>query len=219
MNKINILSNQDASFPTLLHEIYNPPDSIYYLGQFSNSMPTIAIVGTRKPTEYGRKIAYSLSYDLAKFGFSIVSGMALGIDAVAHRAALDAKGHTIAIMPAGLNHMCPRTNLPLAKNIIESGGAIISSLPAKTRPQKFHFLARNRIVAGISLAVVVIEAAARSGTTSTVSFALEQGREVMAVPGPVDSVYSAGTNKLIAQGAAPVSTIDDVVNALGVKPQ
>ena len=177
-------------------------------------MTTVAIVGSRKPTAYGKEVTYQLAYDLAKRGIVILSGLALGVDSIAHQAALDAGGITIAVLPSSVDDIYPRTHSNLAKQIIASGGAIISEYEPETGIYKTNFLERNRIVSGLADALIVTEAAIRSGTLSTVGHALEQGREVFAVPGNITSPLSAGCNALIKQGAAPITSAQDVLEVI-----
>jgi DNA processing protein len=196
-----------------------PLKSLWYIGKLPESrMTSVAIVGTRKPTPYGRELTYNLSYSLAKRGGVIISGLALGIDGIAHQAALDAGGTTIAVLPTSLTRIHPQRHRDLAKNIIDSGGAIITEYSPDDGVFKANFLARNRIVAAMSDGVLITEAAARSGTLATAAFALEQGKPVMAVPGNVTSVMSAGCNKLIKQGARLVTEAEDIYDELGLSP-
>jgi len=176
--------------------------------------PTVAIVGSRKPTTYGKEVTYRLAYDLAKRGVVIVSGMALGVDGIAHRATLDAGGVTLAVLANSVDIIYPATHKNLAKDIITGGGAIISEYEPTTEARDFQFLERNRIVSGLSDAVIVTEAAVRSGTLSTVMHALEQGREVFVVPGNITSPLSAGCNNLIKQGAHPITCAEDVLEII-----
>ena len=161
----------------------------------------IAIIGCRKCSEYGMKAAKYFSYNLAREGITIVSGLAKGIDRYAHEGALLAKGKTIAVIGSGLDNIYPKENVDLAKNIIKNNGLIICEYPLRTKPYKMNFPARNRIISGISKAVLVIEARQKSGTMITVDFALEQGRDVYCVPGEIYMKNSSGTNNLIKEGA------------------
>ena len=180
-------------------------------------MPTVAIVGTRKPTPYGHETTYRLSYELAKRGVVIVSGLALGVDGIAHQAALDAGGTAIAILPTPLESIHPKTHHQLAERIVKSGGALLSEYGATDGVYKGNFIARNRIVTALSDAVLITEAAARSGTLTTARFALEQGKTVMVVPGNITSTMSAGCNNLLKVGAAPVTTVEDILHELGLQ--
>jgi len=213
--KINNISPQKHKYLQIITTIAKVPEKFYYIGELPESrIPTVAIVGTRKPTSYGREVTYQLAYDLAKQGVVIVSGLALGVDGIAHRAALDAGGTTIAVLAGGVDNIYPASHKDLAEQIIKSGGAIISEYTPGTLPRDFQFLARNRIVSGLSDAVIVTEAAKRSGTLATVQHALEQGREVFAVPGNITSPLSVGCNAIIKQGASPITCAEDVLEII-----
>lgn len=218
MNKINKISSDKHNFLQMMQGIANMPKSLYLIGSLPEThTPTVAIVGTRRPTAYGQEVTYRISYDLAKAGVVIVSGLALGVDIIAHKAALDAGGTTIAVMPGGLDIISPRSHIPIAKQIIESGGALISEHPPGYEIYKGSFVARNRIVAGIADGVLVTEAAIKSGTAHTVSFALNYGRPVMAVPGNVTNPMSSGANNLIKTGARLISDAQEVLEEIGVR--
>ncbi|HSE61509.1 MAG TPA: DNA-processing protein DprA [Candidatus Saccharimonadales bacterium] len=218
--KINKTSPDESKYLKIISSIAQKPKRLWFVGNLPEKRwPTVAIVGTRKPTSYGREMAHRLSYELATRGVVIVSGLALGIDGIAHRAALEAGGITIAVMAGGLDAIHPRTHRSLAVDIITNGGALISEYGAGEPAYKQNFIARNRIVSGISDVVVVIEASKRSGTIHTASFALEQGRTVMAVPGNITSPASAGCNTLIKTGAAPVTEVADILQELGLAEQ
>lgn len=180
-------------------------------------LPMISIVGSRAITDYGKFTTYRLAYDLARAGMCIVSGLALGVDAIAHQAALDAGGATLAVLAGGLDNPSPRSNYGLFKRIAESGGGVISEYPVGTTPFKQNFPARNRIIAGLSLATVITEANASSGSLITANFALQADRMVMAVPGNVTSPRSAGPNNLLKLGAKPVADAVDVLAELGLE--
>ncbi len=213
--KINSISPQKHKYLQIINTIAKVPKILYFTGNLpSERRPTVAIVGTRKPTPYGKEVTYQLAYDLAKQGVVIISGLALGIDGVAHRAALDAGGTTIAVLACGLDNMYPATHKNLAEEIVKKGGAIVSEYEPDVGARDFQFLARNRIVSGLSDAVVVTEAATRSGTLATVNHALEQGRDVFAVPGNITSPLSAGCNALIKQGATPVMSATDILEVI-----
>lgn len=220
LQKFNIgyMTMYDKNYPTLLKEIPDSPAILYIRGSISAfKNPSIGIVGSRKFTHYGQKVAYQLSKSCSEAGLSIVSGLALGIDGVAHKAVLDAGGITIGVLGCGLDKIYPASNLNLAREIIEKGGAIISELPPGTPPLKFNFPARNRIIAGLSLGVLVVEAAEQSGALITAYQALEYNREVFAVPGNIDSETSKGTNLLIQKGAKLVSSAEDIFSELNIK--
>lgn len=180
-------------------------------------MPCVAVVGSRKMTPYGKSVTLRLAGNLAKQGIVIISGLALGVDGLAHKAALDNGGKTIAVMPCGLDRIYPATHHALAKEILKHGGALISEYPFETDIHSSNFIERNRLISGLSLGVLIPEAAEKSGSLHTANFALEQGREVMAVPGNITSPLSVGTNNLIKVGATPVTDTQDVLNALGLK--
>jgi len=221
--KINSLSPDKHNYLQIISGIVKSPKTLYWTGTLPNSrLPSVAVVGSRKPTPYGKQVTFDLAYSLAKKGIVIISGLALGIDAIAHKAALEAGGTTIAILPGGLDTIYPRTHRQLALDIIKSGGALISEYPPGTDVRAFQLLARNRIVSGLADAVVVTEAAKRSGTLSTVAHALDQNREVFAVPGPITSPLSIGPNTLIKQGAHPVVSVDDIIEVIAphlIEPQ
>jgi DNA processing protein len=216
--KISILRATDPAFPATLLHIPDPPKQLYILGnaELLSSPHLLAVVGSRGLTPYGRAVTDQLSGAAASKGIVIVSGMALGVDGIAHRAALQAGGKTVAVLANGLDRMYPATHRELAKHILERGGAIVSEYPEGTEPHRHHFVARNRIVSGLSSAVLITEAAAKSGTIHTAQFALEQGREVMAVPGNITSPLSAGTNQLIKTGAMPVTDAQDIIQYFGL---
>jgi len=213
--KIKMLSPGEEIFFQIISTIAYMPKKLYYIGKVPvNRLPVIAIVGTRKPTSYGREVTFKLAYNLAQKGVIIVSGLALGVDAIAHRAALEAGGTTIAVLANGLDSIYPASHKNLAEQIVAKGGMLVSEYPPGVLARDFQFLARNRIVSGIADAVIVTEAAARSGTLSTVAHALDQNREVFAVPGNITSPLSVGPNRMIAQGAHPVLDADDVLQAI-----
>lgn len=211
MQTITIKHN---SYPSLLRSIHQAPSELFVAGTLVTGMPTVAIVGSRKPTEYGEMIAYRLSADLARAGFIIVSGLAYGIDAIVHRAALEAGGVTWAVLGSGLDKLYPARHASLAREIIREGGAVISEYPTGTPPLKHHFPARNRIIAGMSLATIVPEADAKSGSLITAQLALEENRLVGAVPGPITSERSVGPHVLLKQGALLVTSAGDICQAL-----
>jgi len=166
---------------------------------------------------YGQAVTAKLASELAKAGVVIVSGLAIGVDAIAHTAALDAGGLTVAVLPAGLDRIYPSSHHQLARRILEQGGALLTEYPPNTRTYPGNFIARNRIASGISDAVLITEAAEKSGTLHTARFALEQGKDVLAVPGNITSPTSAGTNNLIKSGATPVTSAEDIFHVLGIK--
>lgn len=200
-----------------LVETYQPPEKIHYLGHLPEvEAPIVAIVGSRKPTAYGRQIAHQLAFDLAKKGVIIISGLALGIDAIAHKGCLEAGGLTVAVLGSGLNHITPHTNRHLAQKILDSRGAILSEYAPDQPALPHQFLERNRIVSGLADGVIVVEAASRSGTLSTAAHALGQNHEVFAVPGAITSPMSVGCHNLIKQGAQLITSAEDVCLTLGI---
>ena len=172
---------------------------------------SLAIIGCRENTKYGEIVASKISYELSKRGVITVSGLAKGIDSIAHKATIDANGKTIAVIGSGIDIIYPKENENLVNKIIENGGIIISEYIVGTKPNRYHFPARNRIISGISNGVIVIEAKKKSGTMITVDFALEQGRDVFAVPGSILSNNSEGTNELIKNGAKCITNICDIL--------
>lgn len=213
-DKIKALSVKDKAYPANLRYIFDPPRTIYIKGDIiPQDNIAIAIVGSRCASYYGLKNAEDISFKLAARGITIISGLARGIDSAAHRGALKADGRTIAVLGSGLNIIYPSENKPLAERIIQKG-AVISELPLNTPPLRQNFPRRNRIISGLSLGVVVVEAARRSGALITANYALEQGREVFALPGKINSCTSQGTNNLIKQGAKLVESIEDIIEEL-----
>ncbi len=213
--KINSIIPEEHIYLRSLHGIDESPKRLYFIGKLPEGRPpTVAIVGSRKPTGYGKEVAERLASELARQGVVIVSGLALGIDGIAHRAALSAGGMTIAVLANGLDQVYPSSHRQLAKDILSSGGAIMSEYTAGTPPLPHQFLARNRIESGLADAVIIVEAAIRSGTLSTAAHALNQGREVFAVPGNITSPLSAGCNALIKQGATPLTDSQDVLDII-----
>lgn len=211
--KYTILTLEDRKYPSYLRESFDPPCVLYCAGKVDVLEEfSVSIVGARKPTPYGRAVAEKLAYDLATRGVVIVSGLARGIDSVAHWGALQG-GKTVAVMGSGLDVTYPRENRKLFEKIIENG-AVITEFPLKSPPLGYHFPMRNRIISGLSLAVVVVEATKRSGSLITARLALEQNREVMAVPGNTTSELSRGTNWLVKTGAKLVERWEDVAEEL-----
>ncbi len=216
-DQIKYISADASAFPPLLRQISSPPQGLFVRGEL-NDQPAISIVGTRRNTSYGKRCIEAIVPDLVSAGFTIVSGMALGIDGLVHRAVLNAGGKTIAILGTGIDDAAiyPRAHTSLAHEIIESGGALISEFPPGTGSRKEHFPIRNRLIAGWSLATVVIEASTDSGSLITAKQALEANREVLAVPGSVWSDVSMGCNKLISAGARVCSSANDVLESLEI---
>ena len=211
---IDLITWNDDRYPDLLRTIHNPPMVLYLKGSVAAlQAPGLGMVGSRAATEYGKEVAHSFGRALAGRGFAIISGLALGIDAAAHQGALAADGSTIAVLGCGLDKEYPPENRKLYREI-PAAGALISEYPLGTPPDSFRFPARNRIISGLALGVVVVEASKRSGSLITAQHALEQGREVFAIPGRVDSIKSAGTHFLVQQGAKLVHSIDDILEEL-----
>jgi DNA processing protein len=211
---VRVLTALDADFPALLNKIYDPPLALYVKGDLAGGRAPVGIVGTRKPTDYGVRSAVRLARELAESGLTVVSGLARGVDTLAHEAAVKSGGRTWAVLGSGLNVIYPGENKKLSDRILESGGALVSEFPIDTGPMPANFPRRNRIISGLSYAVVVVEGDFKSGSLITARAALEQGREVLALPGPVDSVMSRGPNMLIKNGAALVEGAADIISAL-----
>lgn len=213
--KINRTTPDKHKYLHFLKEIDKAPKTIFFTGTLPTThIPSVAIVGTRKPTMYGKEVAYKLAFELSQKGVVVISGLALGIDSIAHRGALDAGGTTIAVLANSVDQIYPRSHKSIAEQIIANRGAILSEYEPPTNPRDFQFLARNRIISDLSDAVVVIEAAARSGTLNTVSHAIEQGKEVFVVPGNITSPLSVGCNTLLKQGAQPVTRTEDILEVI-----
>ncbi len=217
--RIRALTIRDLEYPALLKQVPLPPQVLYLRGHLTEADGfTLAIVGTRRITTYGVQTTEKLAFALAEHHVTIVSGLALGVDTVAHTAALEAGGRTLAILGCGLDTIYPPRNMALAKKIVESGqGALISEFPPGIQPESGNFPARNRIISGLSLGVLVTEAPFKSGALLTVGNAHEQGREVFAVPGSIFSRSSQGTNQLLKDGLAhPVTEVQDIIEALNL---
>jgi len=214
--KVKVLIHEDPSYPARLREIYDYPPVLYVRGNIPpQDEPSLAVVGTRRPTIYGRQVAEEIVTDLVQSKITIVSGLARGIDSVAHRAALDAGGETIAVFASGLDIVYPAENTKLAQAIMEHG-ALISEYPLGVKPKAENFPLRNRIMSGLSLGVLVVEAGERSGALITAFQALEQNREVFAIPGSILSPASKGTNHLIQEGAKLVRNCADILGELNL---
>ncbi len=227
LSKNNEIVPQKADFTEVLGSIAVTPKMLYFYGKLPENRvisgkskrlirpKSVAIVGTRKPTEYGAKIAKTLAYECAKRGAVVISGLAYGIDSIAHRGALEAGGVTVAVLGTPIDYIYPKSHFRLAEEIVRTGGCVMSEIPAGAEfYSKTSFLQRNRIISGLADVVVVVEAAERSGSLNTAMHALEQGRELLAVPGDITRPMSAGCNKLLRQGAAPYLEPDDVLNLL-----
>lgn len=209
---VEVITKDSSRYPELLKQIYDAPYILYAKGEIKPEEVCISIVGSRKCTSYGQEIAYELGRELAARGVTVVSGMALGIDSFAHKGALQ-KGRTIAILGSGADVVYPRKNQGLYTSI-KNQGVVVSEFPLGTEPVSYNFPRRNRIISGMCLGTVVVEAPEKSGALITADYALEQGREVFAVPGSVRSPYSKGCHKLIKEGARMVEGIDDVLEEI-----
>lgn len=228
-SKINQISPLENNFTGVLDAIAVKPKMLYFRGKMPENMmdddltkrpKSVAIVGTRHCTKYGEEIAYKMAFELAKRGMVVVSGLAYGIDSIAHQAALDAGGVTVAVLGTPIDRIYPRAHEGLAREIAEKGGMILSeyAVGEKVYP-KTSFLARNRLIAGLADAVVIVEAAERSGSLNTAMHALDQGKELFVVPGDITHPMSAGCNKLLKQGANPYTDIDDLLDFFFPKRQ
>jgi DNA processing protein len=214
---MTIIARQDSEFPSLLKEIADPPLALYVKGTLpADPGRNLAIVGSRMVSHYGRVVTESITRDLLAYGFWIVSGLARGIDSIAHKAALRGGGKTIAVLGSGLDVIYPPENKNLARQITESG-AVVSEFPFGTEPQKMNFPIRNRIISGLCPGMLVIEAGERSGALITANCALDQGRDVLAIPGNITSPNSKGVNALIKQGARLVDGVEDIIEELGLQ--
>jgi DNA processing protein len=213
------LTRRSPHYPPLLAAIHDPPRRLYLRGDGSIEMlsrPAAAVVGTRSCSSYGAQVARRLGRELAAAGVTVVSGLARGIDAEAHRGALEAGGPTVAVLGCGIDRDYPRSNASLARRVAEVG-LLVSEYEPGVEPAPWRFPARNRIIAGLAAATVIVEARAKSGALITADFALEDGREVFAVPGEITSALSRGTNELLRLGAAPLVEANDVLAALGLE--
>ena len=219
MSPIACVRRRDPAFPSLLAAIHDPPPRLFLRGAAGATLldgPAVAVVGARACSSYGRSVARSLCRDLAAAGLVVVSGMARGIDGEAHRGALDGGGATVAVLGCGIDRDYPATHAELARRI-SSTGLVVSEYEPGVEPAPWRFPARNRIIAGLCRATLVVEARERSGALITADFALDEGREVLAVPGEITSSLSSGTNALLRLGATPVTCVDDVLEVFGVE--
>lgn len=220
--KINTLTLNSSGYPDELRQISEPPSKLYFLGcppQEWMPRPKIAIVGSRKVSAYGRTVTEKLAAEVAAAGVVVISGLAYGVDAIAHQSALNVKGCTVAVMAGGLDRVYPAAHYNLAQQIVARGGCLITEYPVGALVYRTNFIARNRLVSGLADGLLITEAANRSGTLSTARFALEQGKTVMAVPGNINSPTSVGCNNLIKSGALPITSSGDILFALNVAPQ
>jgi DNA processing protein len=220
-SEIRVLSIYDTEYPALLKEIYDPPVVLYYKGDWTKplSQPCVGIVGTRKISGYGRVVTETFSKALAEAGVTVVSGLARGVDGVAQQTAVNTAGQTIAVLGGGLNKIYPAENVRLAQQIVQDHGVLVSEFPPDYDSVPGNFPARNRIISGLSKGVLVTEAAIISGSLITAKEALEQGREVFAVPGPITTEGSSGTNLLLKNGAHLVTDPQDILDILNINPK
>ena len=217
---VEIITLADDEYPSVLKEVHDAPLCLYVRGQMpSDNDFMLGVVGSRRITNYGRSMSEHLSRAAAYAGWTVVSGLAYGTDAVAHKAVVDAGGRTIAVLGGGLARIFPQDHVPLAKSIIESGGAVISEFPMEFAPNRRSFPMRNRIISGLSKGVLVIEAGTVSGALITAKFALDQGRLVFAVPGQADNPQARGCNALIKQGAKLTESFDDIMEEFEFFPE
>ncbi len=217
-NKSQIITIADSEYPPLLKQIYDPPALFWLKGNpEALSTPGIGVIGTRNATSYGKKMAERLSKEMGENGLCIFSGLAHGIDAISHKAALDVGAPTVAVLGSGIDNLYPRENANLANRIVKEGGAVITEFPLGTNPDAGNFPVRNRIVSGMSLGVLVVESGIKGGSMITADLALDQNREVFAVPHAIDNLYGTGCNYLIKTGAAKlVQTVDDILEELPI---
>ena len=217
--RVRVITWKDETYPPLLRKIEYAPSVLYICGNLTDNDRhyTLGIVGTRKMSAYGRQVTEHFAQELARGNVTVVSGLAMGVDTVAHTAALDAGGRTIAVLACGLDIIYPASNFNLAKRIVESGqGVLLSAFPLGVQPEAGNFPARNHIISGLSLGILVTEAPQKSGSLITANSALEQGREVFAIPNNIFSPGGAGVNKLIQDGAHPVTHINDILMSLNL---
>ncbi|MDO8498197.1 MAG: DNA-processing protein DprA [bacterium] len=215
---IKVLTIFDEGYPRLLKEIYDPPSVLYYWGEIlPRDERALAVVGTRKMTSYGRLVTEKFTQELSLAGLTIISGLARGVDSQAHKTTLENKGRTLAVLGGGLKHIFPPENTELARLIAQGQGAVISEFPPDHPSLPGNFPARNRVISGLSLGTLVTEAAEDSGSLITAKCALEQGREVFAVPGPITSDLSQGPSVLIKQGARLVTKAEEILEELGLE--
>jgi DNA processing protein len=218
---IKELTLKSPDYPQSLRDIHSPPNQLFVRGASLTELlkrPVVAVVGSRRTTPYGQQVTVELATKLAEQGVVIVSGLALGIDALAHQSALAAGGTAIAVLPGPVDHIVPATNYRLAQQILDNGGVLVSEYPSGTPALKQQFIARNRIVAGLCQALVITEAGEKSGALHTARFASDQGKDVLVVPNNIHARQSIGTNNLLKRGAGVVTSIDDILHALNLVP-
>ncbi|GHU66414.1 DNA processing protein DprA [Spirochaetia bacterium] len=213
---ISITGIRDGNYPPLVREIFDPPALLFYRGKLpSYDKPMAAVVGTRRPSSAAAAQAYSLGHELGRAGFPVVSGLALGIDAMAHRGNIEAGAPTVAVLGSGLDNVYPSSNRGLARRILEAGGCIFSEYPPGTKPMKWNFPARNRIISALARGVLIVEAPERSGALITAGFALEQGRDLWVASSGVNSRIGRGTAKLAEDGARVINSARDILDEWG----
>jgi DNA processing protein len=220
MLQIKKLTLKSRQFPESLRELSSPPKELFITGESLEKLlnkPAVAIVGSRKVSHYGREVTAQLARELAERGIIVVSGLALGVDSIAHKACLDVGGQTIAVLPGPIEKIYPASHHNLAMQIVKQGGSLVSEYPVGSQIYKQNFIARNRLIAGLAQAVLITEAAEKSGSLHTARFALEQGKDVLSVPGNISSPTSIGANNLLKAGATPVTSYLDVLHALGLE--
>ena len=214
---VAVLTLASGNYPQYLKEIFAPPPVIFVRGDISVfSLHAVAMVGTRSPTVYGKNIATAITRELVEHGLAVVSGLALGIDTIAHQTCVEHGGRTVAVLGCGIDRIYPSSNAPLSKKICDCGGAVVSEFPMGTPPEAFNFPRRNRIISGLSAGVCIVEGGEKSGSLITAHYALQQGRDVFAVPGPVTSPLSTGTFNLIKDGAIPARNGHEIAEALSL---
>jgi DNA processing protein len=219
MEEIKEITIEDKNYPELLRKIKNPPKKLYIRGKIKNKENCFAIVGTRNCSDYGKRVALDFSGKLLDAGITIVSGMAPGIDTFSHRAAIERKKRTIAVLGTGLDEksIFPKENILLSRKIIEYGGCLISEYPPNTKGTKFTFPQRNKIISGLSLGTLIVEAKEKSGSLITANYTIKQKRKLFAIPGQIYSLNSKGTNNLIKNGAILASDVNDILKELKIK--
>ncbi len=220
MQKHDIITVSGSGLPETVRRLHKVPKALHFLGnkELLGNTPRVGIIGARKYTSYGNEVTVKFATALAREGVAVVSGLAIGIDGLAHRACLEAGGKTIAVLPSGLKSIYPARHHQLAGQIIEKNGLLISEYEHLHRPKLYTFLERNRIIAALSDILIITEAAADSGSLNTASYALEMGIPIMAIPGNITSPNSAGTNSLIRAGAHPLLEPEDVLSLLDITP-
>jgi DNA processing protein len=220
---IKTISIKEEGFPKILKEVPHPPEILYYRGEslLEENEKTLAVVGTRKYSSYGKAVVFKIVSELVKAGITIISGFAPGIDSFAHEATIENNGRTIAVLGTGLDEkfIYPRSNLKLGEKILKSKGALVSEYPPKTFGSKFSFPQRNRIIAGLSLGVLVVEAKSKSGALITAFYAKEYKRKIFAIPGSIFSSNSFGPHKLIKEGGKLVSDAEDILKEFGIEKE